>query len=89
VARRYGLTGSLLDPRTGSPRPAREVVDLVLDHVADALRAAGDQEVVRDGVERLFADGGGAGRQRAVAGDDVDLDAVARDLLRRTAASYS
>jgi glutamate---cysteine ligase / carboxylate-amine ligase len=89
VARRYGLTGSLLDPRTGSPRPARQIVDLVLDHVADALNAAGDEDVVREGVQRLFADGGGAGRQREVAGDDFDLDAVARDLLRRTAASYS
>ena len=89
VARRYGLSGSLLDPQTGAPRPAREVVDVVLEHVADALQAAGDGDFVRDGVRQLFADGGGAGRQHAVAGDEVDLDAVARDLLSRTAASYS
>ncbi len=89
LARRYGVTGSLLDPRNGSPRLAAEVVGLVLDLVADALRAAGDEDLVRDGVERLLHDGGGAGRQRAAAGDDTDLDAVAQDLLRRTRAGLS
>ena len=38
LARRYGVTGALLDPRTAEPRPAREVVELLLDHVAEALR---------------------------------------------------
>ena len=86
MARRYGVTGALLDPRTAEQRPAREVVELLLDHVAGALEAAGDDGVARDGVEGLLRDGGGAGRQRAVAGDDLDLDAVAHDLLRRTRA---
>ena len=45
--------------------------------------------LVRDGVERLLNDGGGAGRQRAAAGDDTDLDAVGQDLLRRTRAGLS
>ncbi len=89
LARRYGLTGSLLDPRTGKPRPAAEVVGLVLDEVADALRAAGDEDFVREVAERLLRDGGGAGRQRAAAGDDVDLDAVGQDLLDRTRAGLS
>ena len=89
MARRFGLTGALLDPRTAEPRPAAEVVSLALDHVGDALRAAGDEDVVRDGVERLLRDGGGAGRQRKVAGDRLDLDAVAQDLLRRTQAGLS
>jgi carboxylate-amine ligase len=86
LARRFGLTATLLEPRTAEQRPAREVVEGLLDHVDEALRAAGDHEVVRDGVERLIRDGGGAGRQRAVAGDDMDLDAVVQDLLRRTRA---
>ena len=89
LARRYGVTGSLLDPHTGTPRPAAQVCDVVLDHVADALRDAGDEELVRDGVQQLLNDGGGAGRQRAAAGDDIDLDAVAQDLLRRTQAGLS
>ena len=89
LARRYGLTGSLLHPETGSPEPAADVVNFVLDRVADALRTAEDEETVRDGVELLLRDGGGAGRQRAAAGDDLDLDAVAQDLLRRTRASIS
>jgi len=65
------------------------VLSFVLDRVADALRTAGDEEVVRDGVDLLLNDGGGAGRQRAAAGDDLDLDAVAQDLLRRTRAGLS
>ncbi len=89
LARRDGLTGSLLHPRTGSPEPAADVVGFVLERVADALRVADDEETVHDGVERLLQDGGGAGRQRAAAGDDTDLDAVAQDLLRRTQAGLS
>jgi carboxylate-amine ligase len=89
MARRFGLTGALLDPRTAEPRPAAEVVSLALDYVGDALKAAGDEDVVRDGVERLMRDGGGAGRQRTVAGDRLDLDAVAQDLLHRTRAGLS
>jgi carboxylate-amine ligase len=89
LARRYGVAGSLLDPWTGKPRPAAEVVGLVLEEVDDALRAAGDRDFVQKVTERLLRDGGGAGRQRAAAGDDVDLDAVARDLLDRTRAGLS
>ena len=89
LARRYGLTGSLLDPYTGKPCPAAEVVGLVLEEVDDALRAAGDQDFVHEVAERLLRDGGGAGRQRAAAGDDVDLDAVGQDLLDRTRAGLS
>ena len=89
LARRYGLRGDLLDPRTQKPRPVDDVVDLLLDHVAEPLQAAEDDEPVRDGVSRLLRDGGGAGRQRAAAGDDLDLDAVAHDLLERTRASFS
>jgi carboxylate-amine ligase len=89
LARRFGLTGNLLDPRSGEQRPVREVVDLLLDHVSEALRATEDDELVREGVERLLRDEGGAGRQRTAGGDDIDLDAVARDLLQRTRESFS
>jgi carboxylate-amine ligase len=89
LARRYGLRGNLLDPRTQRPRPVNDVVDLLLDRVAEPLHAAGDDELVREGLVRLLRDGGGAGRQRAAAGDDIDLHAVAHDLLERTRASFS
>lgn len=84
LARRHGLTASLLDPRTAEARSAREVVENLIQYVGEALRAAGDDELVRDGVERLLHDGAGAGRQRTVAGESLDLGAVARDLLSRT-----
>ena len=89
MSRRFGLTGALLDPRSGEQRPVGEVVYVLLDHVGEALRAAEDDELVREGVDRLLRDGGGAGRQRAAGGDDTDLDAVAHDLLRRTRESFS
>ena len=61
----------------------------LLDHVGPALDAAGDTAFVRDGVDRLLRDGGPAGRQCAVAGEDGDVAAVARYLVDRTAASYA
>ena len=89
LARRFGLTGTLLDPRPGEQRPVREVVDLLIDHVAEALRTSEDDDLVREGVERMLRDGGGASLQRAAGGEDTDLDAVAQDLLRRTRESFS
>jgi carboxylate-amine ligase len=89
LARRDGLTGALLDPRTTRPVPAADVLANLVDFVRPALDAAGDTVFVRDGVERLLRDGGPAGRQRAVAGDDADVGAVARYVVDRTAASYA
>lgn len=63
-AGRYGLTGELVDPDTGTSKPAADVLASLVDHVGDALRDAGDHGHVSTGLERLLETGTGAARQR-------------------------
>jgi carboxylate-amine ligase len=80
-----GLDGDLVDPRTARPAPARAVLDALCGHVGEALGEAGDAELVRDGVARVFREGTGARVQRETArrhGDD--LRAVVTDAVART-----
>ncbi len=51
-AARWGIGGTLLDPLTSRPRPAREVVTALVDHVRPALRASGDEALVTDRIEQ-------------------------------------
>ncbi|PVZ05306.1 carboxylate-amine ligase [Actinomycetospora cinnamomea] len=64
-AARWGLTGELVDPRTGKPAPAEEVLNALQDHVAGALADAGDADLAAAGCARLLASGTGSVRQRA------------------------
>lgn len=84
-AGRYGLDGNLLDPRTLRPRPARDALRTTLQHLAPALREAGDEDFVRDRVEHLLEHGCGAHRQREVYDRTDDLDQVVADAVRLTA----
>jgi carboxylate-amine ligase len=84
-ASRDGLGGVLLDPLTARPRPAREVVDQLLEHVAPALRSTGDDDLVGERVEALLARGNGAVAQRAVLERTGQLVDVVADLARVTA----
>lgn len=88
-AGRYGLTAELVDPPTGTSRPAADVMGTLLDHVGDALRDAGDHDHVTQGIARLLADGTGARRQRelleAAGPDDEALGRAVADLTRITA----
>lgn len=86
-ASRYGIAGRLVDPRTMELGSAREVVTALIDQTAPALEEAGDLDLVRDLTERLFAQGGGATRQRRVFEETHSLDAVVADLCARTAQS--
>lgn len=74
-AARSGLTGQLVDPVTWAERPAREVVHLLLDHLAAALDDSGDATEIGDLVAAVLTDGTAAQRQREVhargCGDDV------------------
>ncbi|TDN91144.1 glutamate--cysteine ligase [Microbacterium sp. BK668] len=63
----HGLAGPLVDPRTGRPAPAGEVVAALLDYAEPALAVHGDTARVRRGVEQLVAEGGGAAWQRRTA----------------------
>jgi carboxylate-amine ligase len=83
-AGRYGLTGELVDPRTGKPAPADEVLGALQDHVAGALNDAGDTELAAEGCARLLSSGTGAGRQRAaIEAAGGDLAAAVHDARER------
>jgi len=81
-AARSGAHGMLVDPRSGLPEPAEVVVGALRSHVAPALEAADDTDLVAEGCARVLAGATGAARQRAthVAGGlrAVVLDAVDR-----------
>jgi carboxylate-amine ligase len=81
-AARFGLTGELVQPDGGGLVPAAGAVEALVAHVADALAEDGDTELVERGVQRLFAQGTGADRQRRVFGQRgavADIVAAALD----------
>jgi carboxylate-amine ligase len=86
-ASRYGMARDLVHPATKALVRPRQVVGALLEHVGPALDEAGDREEVLRLVERLFAHGTGATRQRSVAEASGSLEAVVSDLRDRTAAS--
>ena len=83
-ASRAGLDGDLLDPFTSDPRPAAEVLGLLLTHVRAALEANGDLARVESRTAQVLATGTGAHRQREVMDRTHDLAAVVADLARAT-----
>ena len=81
-AARSGVHDMLVDPRSGRPAPAEEVVDALRSHVARALDDADDTDLVAEGCARVLAGETGAARQRAVHATD-DLRAVVLDAVER------
>ena len=86
-AARFGVHGDLIDPVARELRPAREVVDLLLQICAPGLDATGDRELVEAGIDRIFERGPGAVRQRQLLSDLDPGDAVAE--LRSTAGTIA
>jgi carboxylate-amine ligase len=84
-AGRSGLSGELVDPRTGRPAPASDVVGALLEHVRAALADAGDEQRVSQGVAELLRGGTGADLQRRVHEETGDLSAVVRAAVAVTA----
>jgi glutamate---cysteine ligase / carboxylate-amine ligase len=85
-AGRSGLSGDLVDPRTGRPAPAAEVIGALLDHLRPALADAGDEQRVTDGLAALLRRGTGSDLQRQVHRDTGgDLGAVVRAAVAVTA----
>ncbi|MEV7024745.1 glutamate--cysteine ligase [Kitasatospora sp. NPDC093558] len=82
-AARDGLAGRGVDPVDGRLRPARELVERLLDKLDPVLAATGDRARVRGLWSRLQASGGGAARQRAAFARRGELVDVVRDLALR------
>ncbi|HET6561983.1 MAG TPA: glutamate--cysteine ligase [Marmoricola sp.] len=81
-----GVDGELLDPRTGRPRPADEVLAALLDHARPALEAAGDLDEATSRLAELLRRGNGARRQRQVHARTGSLHDVVADLAVATVA---
>lgn len=86
-ASHVGLSGTLVHPQLRELRPAREVLDALVEHVRPALEAAGDLDRVRAGVERVLQ-AGGATHQRAAYERTGSVEGVVDDLIARTEATW-
>jgi len=84
TAARNGNSSTLIDPRTWRPAPADTVVDALLEHVDDALHAAGDDTVVRALLDAVRERGTGATWQRRHREDTEDWAGLVRDAIVTT-----
>jgi carboxylate-amine ligase len=78
-ASRWGLRGELLDPLTLQPAAALAVVNVLLDHIREALEDMGDLGRVEELVDDVLAVGTGASRQLEVLHRAGELEAVVAD----------
>jgi glutamate---cysteine ligase / carboxylate-amine ligase len=83
-ASRSGLGGQLLDPSSGRPRPAAEVVESLFDHVRSAAADLGDEDRLRLGLDQLLARGPGASWQRAAYAQSGSLPKMILEAADRT-----
>ncbi|WP_017936389.1 carboxylate-amine ligase [Nocardioides sp. Iso805N] len=86
-AAHVGLAGTLVHPLLRELRPAREVVDALVQHVRPALEASGDLDRVVEGAERVLR-AGGATRQRAAYERTGAVEGVVDDLITRTDSTW-
>jgi carboxylate-amine ligase len=63
-AARFGMSQSLFDPQAGGLAPAWQVIDALLRYLGAALRANGDDLLVREALRRIADEGTGADAQR-------------------------
>ncbi|WP_305784750.1 carboxylate-amine ligase [Symbioplanes lichenis] len=79
-AARNGLDGMLLDARTGTARPAWDVVDDLTAYASKALHQLGDDSTVREELARVRSEGTGAARQRRIFTAKADLLTTLREV---------
>lgn len=64
-AARSGLEGDLVDPDTGRPLPAGDVLAALVDSLSGQLDAGGERELIDDLIDGVLGAGSSATRQRA------------------------
>jgi carboxylate-amine ligase len=79
-----GMSGTLLDARTGHTRPAWELADDLMVKISAPLVRHGDLDIVQRGLKRIQENGTGADRQRRVFHDAGTVDAVLDYLAAET-----
>lgn len=85
-ASRHGGAGPLIDPATGTPRPAGQVVAGLLGRLAPVLSEYGELAAVESAVGEMLGDGAGFLRQRAAfarRGQMNDVVALALEATHR------
>lgn len=83
-ASRHGVAGELIDPATGCPAPAGDVMIRLLNVVGPVLAEYGEQSAVDAGVARILRDGTGAQLQREVYAERHSLGDVMTAALTAT-----
>ncbi|MDN4611868.1 glutamate--cysteine ligase [Arthrobacter burdickii] len=83
-AGRYGLDGDLLDPLTGRPWAAFDVVMALVDSIQSVLKEQGDLSTVEFLLFQVLARGTGAARQRSIQMQEGSLREVIADAVRIT-----
>ncbi|MFS0894147.1 YbdK family carboxylate-amine ligase [Microbacterium sp. 179-I 3D3 NHS] len=63
-AARSGMEARIIDPTTGEVADAWQVAERMLDAATPVLQQFGDEDYVRDGLDRIRTTGTGAARQR-------------------------
>lgn len=84
-ASREGLAGNLLDPRDLRPRPAAQVLGVLLEHCGAALAANGDEQRVSARLAQLRRHGTGSDHQRRAYAVGGRLEDVVAEIARVTA----
>ncbi|MPV36978.1 glutamate--cysteine ligase [Georgenia subflava] len=84
-AARDGVSGQLLEPLTGRPRPAGQVLADLVAYLRPALAVFGDEELVTERVDAVLTRGNGASRQREVLSRTGQLADVVAHSVRVTA----
>lgn len=79
-----GMSGTLLDPRTGRTRPAWDLVEELIVKISAVLDRHGDLDTVERGLKRIRENGTGADRQRRVLKSAGSVDAVLEYLAAET-----
>jgi glutamate---cysteine ligase / carboxylate-amine ligase len=65
-AARYGLRGNLVHPTEPRTAPAEDVIESLLEYVADGLDVHGDRDRIHDAVDDILDRGNGAEQQRTI-----------------------
>lgn len=84
LASRSGINGELLHPRSHRPRPAKEVIDALAEHLGSSLRASGENASAAAGLERVFQRGSGERLQRLAYAQSPQLAGVVGAAISQT-----
>lgn len=88
-AGRYGIDGDLVDPYTGAPRAAFDVVISLLDHLQPVLKKQGDFDAVEALLFQVLTRGTGATRQRTAYAAAGSLSQVVSDAVQASSVPAS